>query len=803
MPMKRSWVFILSIVLCLVSLTPGAASYRYGDSVLCLYRSSEGYTEDNNPIRKYMAKSLETLQLKARYYDIDKGVPDFDELRGVRALISWYTGDVARDKKAAMDYMSFLKTASEAQIKILIINTFGAFGYMDGGKPLYFSPDIYNSFLARFGFTIERYDAVSAPHMERGYYNRKMISESRADLISAKKREIRVVLEKKREDVRYHLLLRCPRNRAGKHSCSGDGFSLPILVSPQGGFVQGINVLSGEDLLFNAEVFLDRALYYHTGYQRVGVLLGDGREGDRVEAHVRKTFDYAKVDSDFLHINDPDQLTPGDLSLYDVIVVADEALYRYPSRAMSVYVEKGGRLVVLRQATLDRDYRTLLGIVDSGSSRQFKDGFSLSGNFLINGMTLDSSGVELSAREISLKDGQVMAYPRGGESAKKYPLVWMRGHGEGKILYWNTDFLLSSKAGRGLITQSLHFIRHGFITGVANVGLMALDELPSPAWNSKEEEYLKKTWMESIRQFERFFRFKYTAHRMFGYDQPREGKEADQRRAGEAEFLKVMAKNKWEIGLCGFTTYALSPGDRPWRDSRPWDSRSNLLKGLKDARQEWDKTGNAPAPFSYSPTRGSADPEELAVIAEVFPSIKAVCPRYLPGGGRAGFEFGPADDRRYYLIPRITSGYSLKDGERQAFYDAIHNFGIVSHVLSPCHHRSEGVPKPAEWESIAKGFDKDFDELQANFPWIRWMTVKQAYRELKFYDNLKIRSRNYGKVVVIYTNNNSGKYVYFRIRVDRNRRIKRLSNCRLVNIHRSSGDFLLKTKGRVCKVILR
>ena len=106
------------------------------------------------------------------------------------------------------------------------------------------------------------------------------------------------------------------------------------------------------------------------------------------------------------------------------------------------------------------------------------------------------------------------------------------------------------------------------------------------------------------------------------------------------------------------------------------------------------------------------------------------------------------------------------------------------------------------WDRFTRGFIENFERVRADFPWLRWMTVGEAFERLRAYEAAEIRAQRDGKIITVHVDNCS-EPVYFRTRLKPGEQIRRVEGCGLVNIHRDSGDIVFKSYGRVSRIILR
>ncbi len=113
--------------------TPLSAA-QYGKTILAFYKSSDGFSENKNPIKSYLEPEIKKLGLNIEYHNFDKGMPSKDSLSDVRGIVTWYNYGVVNSKKIGLDYIEFLKNALDLNCKLIIINSFGAYGYKEDGK---------------------------------------------------------------------------------------------------------------------------------------------------------------------------------------------------------------------------------------------------------------------------------------------------------------------------------------------------------------------------------------------------------------------------------------------------------------------------------------------------------------------------------------------------------------------------------------------------------------------------------------------------------------------------------------------
>jgi hypothetical protein len=383
--------------------------------------------------------------------------------------------------------------------------------------------------------------------------------------------------------------------------------------------------------------------------------------------------------------------------------------------------------------------------------------------------------------------------------------------------------------------------------------MMMIDDLPAPLWNTKYREYrieyynnilknetnaetqekikaiikrlqnyssitdtefITKIWMKDIESFEKQLGFKYTTYLIFNYNRNTVINKNENSFPVDDFYLAenntpvqlghTVLQNGWELGLHGYNHQSLTLTKPEHYDSLPWTDRNAMLSALTTAKNEWISIfGEYALPYSYVAPHNIIDSTGLSVIAEVFPSIYIISTLYVSDQGEIEQEFDWTKDRRFFQIPRISSGYIMKPSTKFFIYDAIHNFGVISHFIHPDdvfdEARSSGF---AGWEAMKSAFTEDFTQIKKCNPAIRWMTSKDAFAEFQFYNAADIIVKESGKTIYVESTDGSDRYLYFRIRLKKGQKIKSTQNCQIVNANYESRDVILKTSSNLSKIVL-
>lgn len=844
---RLRWYFFPALLFIIFSVVD-LSSAEYGRYILGMYKSSDGYNNRSNPIQWYFEPEIRRLGLKIRYHDLDSGMPDPGTLNGVRAILTWYNSAVVEDKNKALRYAGFLNSALDSGVKLIIVNSFGAYGYRDGGEIKWDLIPSLRPLFFKLGFNFAGYWTSDPGKLRIAMKDPVMVEKDETQDVTKSRHYQQIV--PLREDVTTYLQIK----RIDGVKGIGDGNSSVILTSRYGGFALEQYVVRGKKLLLNPALFLRRSLFYDDGYQNVGVILGDSKKGRLIIENISYACDYAKIDSTVIDANQLQSMVAEDLSPFEVILVVTDTVKGIPAPLMRAYVQGGGKLVFLKFTDLSREYMQLLGLRSYGSDAvYFEDGFSVKSDFFMGGIPLSGKKIDLNVRRAQLTDGRVLAAVRGRAHSGFYPVLWERSLGRGRILYWNTDLLTQGKRFRGTIVQSMHRVESGFVSGLANIGMMMIDDFPAPWWNTYYKQYrqqyysnllsketdrqtikrlqdiirklkaypeqsdtdfIRNVWIRDIQSFQKQFGLRYSSYLIFNYSRETGVKKEDAFSVRDfylaengltVRMGRWALENGWDLGLHGYNHMSMTLTRPREYASEPWPDRESMVRALTVSRREWEKLyGNSVFPFSYVAPHNIIDDTGLSALGEVFPSIRVVATVYIGKQGEREQEFAWTRDRRFYQIPRLTSGYYMDSSNRYAFYDMIHNFGVISHFIHPDdafdEHRSAGF---SGWNWMKKQFVRELTVLKKNFPWIRWMTVRDAFGEFLFYGSADIRVRKAGKLIQVESSDGSDRYLYFRLRLEKNQRIGRLRNCTLVHENKRTGDMVFKTSDYRATITLR
>ncbi|MBN2040054.1 MAG: DUF2194 domain-containing protein [Spirochaetes bacterium] len=821
----------------------------FGKKVLAIYKSTDGYSEKNNPVKWFFEAEIKKYGLEIVYHDFDEGIPDSGSPGDIRAILTWYNSGVVRNKDTGIKYIGFLNKAIDSGVKLIFVNSFGAYGYNEDGQQKWDLINYINPLFIKMGFNFKGF-WTNDPKKLKIVYADKSVTENKAKQDVSQSKHYQQIIPL-RDDVKTYLTVK----RLDYVNGIGDGKSSVIFTSNSGGFAMEQYVLRGNSLMLNPVLFLRNSLFNDDNRQNIAVVAGDMKEKAAAVRNIGYACRYAKVEVSFLEPAELRRMVSQDLYQYEIVLLALEDTKEIPSSIFKDYANSGGNIVFLRYANLDKDFSELLGVKEySNAIDYFKEGFSIDPSFFMNRISISGSNMDLNVRKAILSKGRVLAEINNPGERKQYPVLWETSYGKGHVLYWNTNMLLEGKRFRGTIIQSMHYVCGSFISGLANIGMMMIDDFPAPLWNLNYKDYrikyyngllenetdtankkrletiiknlrgyndisdtnfIKNVWVKDILSLQKKYGLHYSSYLIFNYSKDTGLKGNDGEFAVRDFYLagdslpifmgRVAIDNGWEVGLHGYNHQSMTLTRPEKYASEPWPDKDAMIKALTAAHNEWDALYSSyMQPFSYVAPHNIIDDAGKSALGEVFKTIRVICTVYVGNEGESEQEFEWTKDGRFFQIPRLSSGYYMDAGDRFIIYDGLHNLGVISHFIHPDdvfdENRSSGF---SGWAWMKKEFEKELSYVKKNFPWLRWMSVKDAFGEFQFYNSTNIRVKRTGKTILVESNDGSSKYLFFRLRLRKGQSIKKLHNCSQVYADRKSGDIILKTNEHMSVIELR
>lgn len=574
--------------------------------------------------------------------------------------------------------------------------------------------------------------------------------------------------------------------------------------------------------------------------------------GRKVHSQIVAALGYAKVTFESLDLSETTVLPA--LKRYSSLATATEFINKLDeteSRKIEEFVYDGGGLAVLYR-TWNPHLRELFGISNLAAPEFIETrGIEFRRDYQpgIRDQELgDQEYLTLSSEDAPLIVSLDLVPARGVQlvavSGSGRPLIWENRYGNGRVLYYNVDWL-AFKMTRGLIVQSILSTQQVGAMAIANIGVFQVDDFPSPPSTARLEpinteyglsvsDFYQQVWYPDIVSLGRKFDIEYTFFTIFNYNglvEPpfgfEEWEHARVRLNDQDMPFTIYAAHQiaqqYELGLHGYNHDSLT--------LEGWLKSENILEALLVAGERWAEDGLGESPFSYVPPHNIYDEAGIKALTEAFPSIKVVSGQYLEVFEEGGFrEFGPDPwAEQIFDMPRMTYGYFLTAENRLMMLGGLNMFGVFTHFIHPDDvlHNPENYP-PGElppgtedlggyrnldslpWRGDYDGGQDGFyyqlesilDFNQRNFPWLRYLSTQQAYYEFQRYFDIDVSFsfKPYQMTVTL-----SDSPAYFQVRVNDGRRIdlSELKNCQFISVYEGDGYDIYTFKALGKEVLLK
>jgi len=733
---------LLGGVLLILLMVPaqGAFSLSFEREILALYKSSEGQTERENEVFYYLSRPLKQMGFTLRYFDIDKGIPDPQTLKRVRAVISWYRGAAMR---APERYLEFLDDAMDRGIKVLVFDNFGA--YQDRDSKSYVEPSRLNPTLSRLGLMYFGDWTQDAGVLKFVTKDSRMVEYQGSQDLQASAffyrflqhdRNLKVYLSIQRTDRSY-------------------GPSPVIVTNRNGGFALSRYIYRQEagkvKLLLNVGEFLKEALFPRAERERIALL------AESSDTATVKTLEYtaallkrAKLPFEVIEKQQLSLLVPGDLrpfSAAGLILKSDAGL---DPRVLEDFLDQGGGVVSL----VGGDFQKLASVLGQTRGRgrpAAKTGYLFREGFLLGeGLSLEESTFQwLPGNGSPASDARILAYSH----KESHPLLWTVPRGSGRVLNWSWNGFLTGDF-QGFILESFLYVRPVGIAATAGLGVMFVDDWPIPMFNvvkaplsvKDTEYYTRQFWPDIKALFDRRG-IPYVSYVVFNYNasiQPPfgSGEFFVAENQATVDIAREILESGQELGFHGYNHISLTE-NKTKVNVAVWPSQQAMEQSLRAAKKEWvGLFGEHTLPYAYVAPNNIISEMGIAAVHEVFPSIKVMSFLRSGTGEETRSEFGPHPRfEDVYLIPRTSSGYPFTPAVRQLTVAAASGAGIWAHfihaddIFDP--HRSRGM----SWAELKGEFAGMIDFVNKHYPWIRFVTIREAHRTLEQHDAIGVEFR--------------------------------------------------------------
>ncbi len=726
---------IIFLVLLIVPVQ-GAMSLTFGREILALYKSSDNQTEAENEVFFYLSRPLKQLGFTVRYWDIDRGIPNSRTMRNVRAVVSWYRGAAMANPER---YLEFLEGSMDEGIKVVVFDNFGA--YQNRNTRKYLEPNRINFTLSRLGILYFGDWTEDSGVLRIVSKDSQMVEyQGKQDLDSASffyrfiphDRNLKVYLSVARSDRGYDPSPLIVTNRNG-------GFALSrYIYRMEGGKVK---------LLLNVKSFLEQALFPQAEREKIALLADTSQNlTSKTLAYIEALLRRAKLPFEVIKKEDLSLLLPRDLRRFTaagLILTDDSGL---DPAVLQDLLDRGGGVVSLVGGKFDK-LAAVLGKVKGGASVTGR-GYRFSKSFVFaEGVSLEEPDFNWqSAAGRPTGEAEVL----GRSYRENLPLVWTVPRGNGQVLTWNWDGFATG-AYQGFILESFLRVRPVGAAVTAGLGIMFIDDWPLPMFNVvkpppgiKDTEFYVKRFWPDMKKFFSARDIPYISYLVFNYNATVEPPFS----GGEffmAENLETLAVAReilasgQELGFHGYNHISLT-AEKTSVNVAAWPSQDIMEESLEAGKREWISLfGEHTLPYAYIAPNNIISEEGIEAIHNVFPSIKVMSFVRSGSEDETGSEFGPHPTLKdVYLIPRTSSGYPFTPEVKQLAVTSVAGAGVWSHFIHPDDvydpYRSKGL----NWEQLKREFSKTIDFVTKNYPWLRFVTIREAHETLQRHDDTGI-----------------------------------------------------------------
>jgi hypothetical protein len=463
-------------------------------------------------------------------------------------------------------------------------------------------------------------------------------------------------------------------------------------------------------------------------------------EDEELFAKTALTLHYARLNYDRLDLATP--TTWPRLEQYSAVMFMTGSMHKINKgqvQQLFDYVIKGGGLVVAYRGWHPR-LASLFGF-SAGTQADFltteETGLHFVADFFpgVQGLSLDKRVVPLH----TLLDlppplqTQLIAVADSGR-----PLVWLNRYGQGRTLFWNTDFLARRDA-RGFVVQSILSVQPVGVQPIANFATFQVDDFPAAVSTEKLEpikseydlnmvDFYHQVWVPDMQEISGRYNIPYTFFLPFNYNAlitpPFDFNEwehatvtIDDQPMTYAVYVSQLLAQKHELGLHGYNHISLlvEPGywiseqhQAAWTQAQAilanpnaadnakaeaaaaitlmgQEAENNMTLALAEAARRWDKDNLGPWPLSYVPTNNIFHPAATKALLKTFPSLKIMAGLYFGEFEKGGLrDFGPEPwNPSFYTIPRVTAEYTLTSENRFLVISMLSLMGVMTHFVHP------------------------------------------------------------------------------------------------------------------------
>lgn len=482
----------------------------------------------------------------------------------------------------------------------------------------------------------------------------------------------------------------------------------------------------------------------------------NGLWGNQNFSVVKDSMDSMRVNYDVLDMSSQQKI---DFSKYEVIIITilDLEVIREDAQRLVTWVQDGGKLMFSIRPELTPTFYSIyrkLGILSLGGKFIAVNSLEFVTNLMPGsyGQSFDEDFMYQTILALELESSSKVHIVSADDF--KSPILWEYTHGEGKVVFCNTD-LFTSKSTRGVMAAAYNLLFDVFAYPVINASLFFIDDFPSPTVLGENELIRKQysrdlqsfyvnIWWPDMQSFANKYGLHYTASLIESNSQnlnpPFES-------GGDFDnfnyFGGTLLSAGGEIGLQGFNHVPLceaNVGLNQQLNFPAWSSLSTMQESIT-ALHSFSSALFTEQPFvTYVPPSNILCDASREWLPTFLPELKIISSIYLPQYEQLAYqqEFSESEDGIINL-PRIVSGYDLTgDFERWATINEIYLHYISSHFTSPSDVLISDFDNNQGWPYLRDRYEEYILWLYVVAPNIRNMTAKEGGMAVQRFNRLLV-----------------------------------------------------------------
>jgi hypothetical protein len=265
--------------------------------------------------------------------------------------------------------------------------------------------------------------------------------------------------------------------------------------------------------------------------------------------------------------------------------------------------------------------------------------------------------------------------------------------------------------------------------------------------SEKDTEFYTRQFWPDMKEFFSRREIPYVSYLVFNYNANTEppfgsGEFFVAENQATVKIAREILESGQELGFHGYNHISLTE-NKTKVNVALWPSQQAMEQSLEAAKTEWTGLfGEHTLPYAYIAPNNIISEKGIAAVHSVFPSIKVMSFLRSGMGEETRSEFGPHP--RFpdvYLIPRTSSGYPFTPAVRQLTVAAASGAGIWAHFIHADdifdRYRSRGM----SWTELKGEFASMLDFVDQHYPWLRFVTIREAHRTLENQDAIGVEYR--------------------------------------------------------------